>query len=234
MKLASSQDEPLESRPTTLSALLLRHADSLLADELERGLWAAGVRVTAVPSVYDAVVEGERAGAAFDYLILGVDRFGKDEFALVPFARREWPHTAIAAYHSPGFRYKASLAELMGADHILADADDIQGFLEGLSPEGPATWGPAPALTAEEAAFLAASAADRAEVIAPEAPTPPQPGAGPSAPTRTPREAPDREIKPATAPRAAAPSTGDTGEADEPVELTEDELRILLGEEEIA
>jgi hypothetical protein len=107
----------------------------------------------------------------------------------------------LVAYHSPGFEHKGELAELLGADAVVADAHDLSHLLESLAVHGLA---PRPraamALALEEEAYLAPPSAGRKAPPAPEAPVP-RPAAD-----RLPDE-PDR------------------------TRLTDEELRLLLGEE---
>lgn len=192
-------------RPTALASLLLKQPGSALAEVLDQSLRAAGARVTTAANPYEVLAEAARAEHPFRYILLGVDYFGRDDFRLLPLLRREWPEVFLVAYHSSGFEYKGELAELVGADLILADEKGLSAFLKSLSirpasARRPATGG------VQEKAYLArpARAAAGAETPAPAATEPPtakpKPPAGHDAATR----------------------------------LTEEELRLLLGEEDQA
>jgi len=199
--------EVLVVEPTALTSLLVKPGGSALAETLERSLRAAGARVTTVTNPYDVLVEVARAEGPFRHILLGVDYFGRDEFRLLPILRREWPEMVLVAYHSPGFEYKGELAELVGADLVLTGPDDISRFLEALSPASPAT---------ERSA-----APRRAE-----------------APHKVSAEAffakPSGRADTTTAPKPPAPQTADAAKpkGEEPIRLTEEELRVLLGEED--
>ncbi len=243
-------------------ALLVRQQGSRLAEVLEQSLGAAGVRVTAVASPYEAILEADRTDRHFRYLIVGVDHFGRDEYRLLPMARREWPETTVVAYHSPGFEYKGRLAELVGADVVVAGLDDISSLLEQLaSPPEHAEMRPAerpePAPEEAEPARPAAGIA-----TAPEPTETPEPGAeppsdeeagapGPEAETPPPSAEPSAAAAPAEpVPRAAqdhseAPAENPPDVEAEPpppataasphlphVEITDEELRLLLAEDD--
>lgn len=247
--------------------LLLNQEGSPLAEMLLRSLRAAGIGAIVVDNVYDVVIEAERADGGFDAIVLGVDHFGSDELRLVPLARRRWPDTIIAAYHSDGFGYKGRLAEMVGADRVLSGLDGISDLLEELLPTGGSTAVtvapdpfdeveepepdrqsvPAPppepdtnSETADESAPRAESPAEAEEAedsgpaeATSESPGPDvaakgivaQPGEG--LPAETPTE-PQRSTP------SEDPDPSDTPDADEPVqiELTEEELKLLLAEDD--
>ena len=229
-------------------SLILRQQNSLLSNLLEQGLMAAGMRVVQVSTAYDVVVEAERASTPFRHVILGVDYFGREEFRLLPLIRREWPSTVVAAYHSPGFEHKGLLSELMGADVVLSGPDDVARFLETLapSPKEPAAQAPpapsrphvpapAPRVSAHTEALLAAAApsfdADLDEALAQDAIARREPSR---------RSEPDLGTGPANGtaqvggmrPREAAPTPAAGHDTEPAVELTEEELRLLLGQED--
>ncbi len=239
----------MQEAPTT--ALLVRQPGSSLADVLEKSLGAAGVRTTVVATPYEAILEADRSPHGYRFLILGVDHFGRDQYRLVPMARREWPDTTVVAYHSPGFGYKGRLAELVGADMILTGLDGVSSLLEGLAPHepgprservqpGPAAREPAapeppasappepePPATETAASDSAAdpsSVAQRAEADAASDTRPPKKArktrqAEPAA--EEPPE-PAEQVEPAATDQTSLPS----------VELTDEELRLLLAEDE--
>jgi hypothetical protein len=225
-------------------ALLVKEPGSALAEVIEQSLGAAGVRVTSVATPYEALVEVERAehatakptggaGVAIGdrlsppgeagplrIVILGVDHFGREEFRLLPLVRRQWPDLTLVAYHSPGFEYKGRLAELVGADFAIGNLDGVSCLLEGLPPaaaRGEARPVP-PAAEAKKTPGVVSpkgpegapqkrhleSFSHRADTAGPV--PPPAPAAQPPSP----RQAPDRE------------------------DLTEEELRLLLSEEDQA
>ena len=192
-------------RPTLLASLLLKQPGSALAEVLDQSLRAAGARVTTAANPYEVLAEAARAEHPFRYILLGVDYFGRDDFRLLPLLRREWPEAFLVAYHSSGFEYKGELAELVGADLILADEKGLSAFLKSLSIRPASARRPATGDVAVEA-YLARPA--RAPAGA-ETPAP----AAPESPTAKPRPAPDQDAA---------------------TRLTEEELRLLLGEEDPA
>lgn len=246
---------------TDRQALLLKQPGSCLGDLLAQGLAAAGVSVTVASTPYDLVVEAERAAGTFSHIVVPVDYFGRDEFRLFPLVRREWPDTVLAAYHSPGFEHKGLLADLVGADFVLSGDADVSRFIEALcarpaSPRPPAPARPArveappekaapqvvpppagpvapaapepPADRVETAVFAASlraalahstQEADAGEAAASSPPVPPPP---PVAAARQPGAT--RERPPRPTPHAA--------DAEPVVELTDEELRMLLRQED--
>jgi len=200
-------------RPTLLASLLLKQPGSALAEVLERSLRAAGARVTTAATVYEVLAEAVRAEPPFRYILVGVDYFGRDDFRLLPLVRREWPEAFLVAYHSPGFQYKGELAELVGADLVLADEKGLAAFLDGLSARPSSARRPATRDAAVEA-YLArpARAPAGAETLAPSEVEGPAP--------------------PATEPPTAKPKP--PADQDAATRLTEEELRLLLGEEDQA
>jgi hypothetical protein len=200
-------------KPSGSRALLVKQPGSALAEVIEQSLGAAGVRVTAAATPYDALVEAHR-GPPFRYLIVGVDHFGRDEFHLLPLARRQWPDATLVAYHSPGFEYKGQLAELVGADLIIGNLDGVSALLEGLGQCPEPAAGPEPA---------------GVRPAAPEGPlAAPLAGARPSKTAEAPADlsgaARRAKPEPSATPRAASDRD----------DLTEEELRLLLSEEEPA
>ena len=220
---------------------------------LDQGLRAAGLRVAVVPTVFDAVAEAQRAGGALEYLIVGVDYFGPAEFRLFPLVRREWPGATLVACHSPGFEYKGRVAELVGADMVLCGIEEIARFIESQAPAQPAAAPPTP--TTVQPPHEAAGKETPAPPLAPVEDARVQTGEGqlaaapPSlyllgAKSRS-APAPEASRPPATPahppqPVAALPAepfdAEDTvqGEVIGTIELTEEELRLLLGEDEKA
>jgi len=199
-------------RPTSLASLLLKQPGSALAEVLHQSLRAAGARVTTAANPYEVLAEAARAEHPFRYILLGVDYFGRDDFRLLPLLRREWPEAFLVAYHSSGFEYKGELAELVGADLVLTDEKGLSAFLKSLSirlAQSSRLWRPASARRPATGgvaveAYLARPA--RAPAGA-ETPAP----AAPESPTTKPRPAPDQDAA---------------------TRLTEEELRLLLGEED--
>ena len=192
-------------RPTLLASLLLKQPGSALAEVLHQSLRAAGARVTTAANPYEVLAEAARAEHPFRYILVGVDYFGRDDFRLLPLVRREWPEAFLVAYHSPGFEYKGELAELVGADLVLADEKGLAAFLKSLSirpasARRPATGG------VQAKAYLARPARAAAER------TPP-------------KKVPDTFFS------EKVPDTI-SGVQDAATRLTEEELRLLLGEED--
>ncbi len=248
--------------PTTAAAtLLVRPAPSALADAVHRGFLAAGFPVMILPTVYEAVAEAARSPVPIRHFIVGVDAFGDQEFRLFPLVRREWPGAMIVAYHSPDFAHKGRLAELVGADVVLDTAESVISFAESLAPAAPSAAAPlaeppaekVPAATASPEPASPAAAALPAETSAdkPPAAAPAKSGAealaalaavvtqifpaGPYVAASGPAAASTPPQTPAAG-QPPAGTTGDTfvggGEVVGTIELTEEELRLLLGEEE--
>ena len=198
------------NRPTSAGVpvvLFVKAGRSALAEMLHQSLLAAGLPMMVVPTAYDVVAEAQRRGGGVRWLVVGVDYFGPNEYRLLPLVKREWPETVIVAYHSPGFEHKGRLAELVGADVMLSSPEGAAHFMDALAPDGPAT-------AAEVLVAAGVSTEERAEAA--------------------------QETKPAAlepARRGGAAATEDDRaerEAPETVELTEDELRLLLSDEEEA
>jgi hypothetical protein len=311
MNTPATARESLRMKATAAVSLLVKPAGpataspgpagSAMGEALHRGLLAAGMRVAVVPTVFDAVVEAERiagprvrttsgTSGGLRHLIVGIDYFGQQEFRLFPLVRREWPETLLVAYHSPGLDYKGRLAELLGADAVLATLEDVARFAEGLASSGTAevpasakatAGGPPAPLAPEPAPSVSASSVPGMRVpLAACPPVPPEQHTGGQAasgtPVRTDTCAPDIQppaaAAPANKPGVAAPAKsaaealaalaaviaessptgpyvtsvagqppgapGDNflegGEVVGTIELTEEELRLLLGEEDEA
>jgi hypothetical protein len=184
---------PLEDvHPVTangLTSFFVQQAGSAAGEALLNGLRAAGFRVITVRTVWDVVVEIERAGGA-RFLISGIDSFGRDEFRLFPLVRREWPETVIVAYLNPGFEHLGHIAELVGADVVLASLRDVSAFINSLAP-GPPQEVPKPAPAAPPSAPaapdkapepVAAKPSPAPAHASPVAPPPPRPSEPPAAP----------------------------------------------------
>ena len=196
-------------KPTALTSLLVKQRGSARAELIDQSLRAAGARVTAVDNPYEAIAEAARAQTAFRYIVLGVDYFGRDEFRILPLLHREQPETTLVAYHSPGFRYKGELSELVGADLVLADSDDVSRFLESFSARPARPEAPPVATTA------------------PEREAPVEPKACLANPMLTPDSA-DSQAEPKVQNITDEPTRIDGSGRQT---LTEEELRVLLGEE---
>jgi len=202
--------------------LLVKQAGSATADALARGFRAAGLPPVVLATPYDSVTEAARRDAPVGYLVVGVDYFDAEAFRLLPLFRREWPTTTIVAYHSPGFEHKGSLAGLVGADVVLSRPDELLDFLAALSrPAEPAVAPPQPKRQAapSEPSPLEQETAPREAL--PSEPRPPVEEEAPSA-IPTPDETNNLGGEEALAGRRV-PGT---------VELTDEELRILLGEDD--
>ena len=222
----------LENGPTVNAnapmTLLVKQAGSATAEALERGLRAAGVTLRVLASPYDTVTEAARRGAGVQHLVVGVDFFDAETFRLVPLFRREWPRTTIVAYHSPGFEHKGRIAGLVGADVVLSRPEELLDFLRTLSR---------PAEPAAETRSQAGPAAEAPEAPPPaRSPLPEQEAAPSEVPPPEPETAAQDKTPPA--PAAAEIENLDGGEERargrvlDTVELTDDELRILLGEDD--
>jgi len=198
-------------RPTSLASLLLKQPGSALAEVLDQSLRDAGARVTTAANPYEVLAEAARAEHPFRYILVGVDYFGRDDFRLLPLVRREWPEAFLVAYHSPGFEYKGELAELVGADLVLADEKGISAFLESLSMRPVSARRAVPG-SVQAKAYLAWPARTVAEA---EKPAPSEVKGSAQAAT----ESPTAKPPPAPAQDAAT-------------RLTEEELRLLLEEED--
>jgi len=220
---------------------------------LVQGLRAAGLRVAVVPTVFDAVAEAQRAGGALEYLIVGVDYFGPSEFRLFPLVRREWPGATLVACHSPGFAYKGRVAELVGADVVLCGLEEISRFIESLAPAQAAAAPPTPATV--QPPHEAARKEAPAPPLAPVEEARVQTGEGPLAAAPPSLYLLGAKSRSAPAPKASRPPATPAappqpvaalpaepldaedmvqGEVIGTVELTEEELRLLLGEDEKA
>lgn len=212
--------------------MLVKNA-SAGADLLHDGLRAAGVHVTVVATVFDLPAEMERAGGV-PYLVLGVDYFGREEFRLLPMVRREWPRTVIVAYHGPGFEHQGRVAELVGADVVLGSPADVSRFVTGLA--GPLGAADASSAAGERAAAPASAAGPEPEPAAPNAPD------GPAAPAEASRPKPPappagNNLKQGALPLPDGPADDTTPaepDAAGTIKVTEEELRLLLGEDEEA
>ena len=285
---------PLEDvHPVTangVTSFFVQQAGSAAGEALLNGLRAAGFRVVTVRTVWDVVVEIERAGGA-RFLVSGIDSFGRDEFRLFPLVRREWPETVIVAYLNPGFEHLGHIAELVGADVVLASLRDVSAFINSLAPgqpqevpePAPAAPPPAPATPEKAPEPVAAKPFPAPADASPVAPPPSWPSESPAAPEAeeaAPCRSPILEALAQTAaktppPKAAEPPARRTSALDalvaavaelspaarksnlrapsvqaQPpdipppaqeavdrgnagtIEVTEEELRILLGEDE--
>ena len=189
-------------RPTALRSLLLKVRGSVLAETVDQSLRAAGARVTTADSPCRLLAEVARAEDPFRHILLGVDWFSHDEFRLFALLRREWPQTVLIAYHSPGFGYKGELAELVGADVVLSDSGDVSRFLESLAA-------PARAVRPQPPQTLEVEAEAYLAQSAAERPAAPQPASP-----------------------APEPSVEAIFEEADRTRLTDEELRLLLGEED--
>jgi hypothetical protein len=172
-----------------LTSFFVQQAGSAAGEALLNGLRAAGFRVVTVRTVWDVVVEIERAGGA-RFLVAGIDSFGRDEFRLFPLVRREWPETVIVAYLNPGFEHLGHIAELVGADVVLASLRDISAFINSLAPgppqevpkPEPATPPPAPTAPDKAPEPVAAKPFPAPANASPVAPPPSRPSESPAAP----------------------------------------------------
>ena len=274
--LAACEDRCVVKTTGSVS-LLVKQTGSAAAEALHQGLRAAGLRVIVVPTAYDAAAEADRVADIIRYLIVGVDYFGPGEFRLMPLVRREWPEILIVAYHSPGFEYKGRVAELVGADVILATPEDVLRFVESLvpsvappsgnrapvpprpplpplvrptprrpeprvevPPSPPHVSVPEPAPTDAASAETAAASVRQPPAAPAAAPSPPTQVRQYLATTSNQEAAPETEAQPQT--EAQEPADGiDNLDGDEEltqgnvlgtIELTAEELGILLGEDE--
>jgi hypothetical protein len=204
-------------------AILVKQRGSAMADLLEQSLGAAGVRIMAVETAYEAIVEAERSAAPYRYIILGVDHFGREEFRLIPVVRREWPQATLVAYHSPGFEYKGALADLVGADLVLAGLDGISVLLEDLGQKSP------PAAPVPEPEAEASTPGDERS----ESPGPPPPAPHKVAPAPGQALTPGDERSESPGQRSESPGRESPGQPPPArVELSAEELRLLLAEED--
>jgi CheY-like chemotaxis protein len=194
---------------------LLKQPGATLAEVLDQSLRAAGARVTTATNPYEVLAEAARAEHPFRYILLGVDYFGRDDFRLLPLLRREWPEAFLVAYHSSGFEYKGELAELVGADLVLADEKGLAAFLDSLSARPASARQPATGGVAVKA-YLA---------------RPARTAAGAETPAQAATEcAPPKKVPDTVFPEKVPDTV--LGGQDAATRLTEDELRLLLGEED--
>ena len=230
------------------------------------------------PSPFDAVTEAARSADAIQYLFVGVDYFGPEQFRLFPLFRREWPQTQLVAYHSNGFEHKGHIARLVGADVLLAMPGGVASFLETLptNPPVPASADvpppaaesqapiapPLPAPQARESGPTATASRRRptvsavphacvsntkrpADVPSMDAPLPPRPDPQEPSPAGSDSAAPPAPAppshEPVPAPATLTPQGIENLDGDDElergrvlgtVELTDEELRVLLGEDD--
>jgi hypothetical protein len=244
------------------ATLLVKQAGSEMAHALERGLRATGLPLTVLANPYDAVTEAATGDAPVEYLVVGVDFFDAEAFRLIPLFRREWPDTTVVAYHSPGFEHKGRIAQLVGADVVVSRPAQLLDLLATLSRQTPPTAAPRPAAARAGDAPAPSAAPSQtpsrdAAAEPPPAPRPPEPSRAPE-PAEAPRatvppppveERGPREHSPTpaeakqTEPASPAPALDETENLDHDeelsqgrvigtIELTDEELRILLGEDE--
>lgn len=251
MAVLAAREEVSDVKPIASVSVLVKQAGSAVAEALHQGLRDTGFKVIAAPTAYDVVVEAERAAGAVEYVLLGVDHFGPGEFRLIPLVRREWPETLLVAYHSPGFEHKGRIAELVGADTVLSTADDVSRFLaplasrNGAQPAVPAPSSPPPAPAARpeptEPASDTAPPGRAGEPQAARAAAPPTPPLVESylASVRKAEKTPEPQHE--SHPETEQPTDAlENLDGDEEltrakilgtIELTDQELRTLLGEE---
>ena len=241
--------------------LLVAPTGSPMGEALRQRLRAAGAHLIEAPTVFDAVIEAERAAGAISHLIVGVDWFGQQEFRLFPLLRREWPRILIVAWHSPGFDYKGRLAELIGADVVLGSIEDVSQFAKDLSESSPVPAAPAPPAAPEPPSKVVlpepqvSRAADVSQSIAVlrKPVRPAEPKAKPpydlaalkaaviEEPVPVAESKPEPSPLPPPSPLAPAALETDLAPGDEllegevvgTIELTEEELHLLLGEGEV-
>ena len=249
MAVLAAREEVSDVKPIASVSVLVKQAGSAVAEALHQGLRDTGFQVIAVPTAYDVVVEAERAAGAVEHVLLGVDHFGPGEFRLIPLVRREWPETLLVAYHSPGFEHKGRIAELVGADTVLSTADDVSRFLAPLAPRNgaqpavPAPTSPPPAPAAKPEATEPASdtvppgPAGEPQAASAAAPPPLVESYLASARKAEKTPAPQHESHPETQQPADDVENLDGDEELTgakilgTIELTDEELRTLLGEE---
>jgi len=230
--------------------LLVKQAGSATAETLARRLRAAGLTLVVVKTPYDAVTEAARLGTPVQYLVVGVDFFDAEAFRLVPLFRREWPTTTLVAYHSPGFEHKGGIARLVGADVVLSRPEELQDFLDAVSRPAEPAAAPRPIEASPTPSQQRPARAAATETPPAEAPPRPEREAAPTGPVpreqaSATRRTPPTETGPAAQDRPlpvpAAEEDIENLDGDEAlegrrilgtVELTDEELRILLGEEE--
>ncbi len=241
--MLAAREEVSDVKTIASVSVLMKQDGSAVAEALHQGLRDTGFKVIAVPTAYDVVLEVERAAGAVEHVLVGIDRFGPGEFRLIPLVRREWPETLLVAYHSPGFEHKGRIAELVGADTVLSTADDVSRFLAPLVPRnGAQSAVPSPPPPAPPRAAPPAAPPDVAgEPQAASTAAPPTPPLLESylASARKAEKAPEPQHE--SPPETQQPADdvenldGDEeltrGKILGTIELTDEELRTLLGEE---
>jgi hypothetical protein len=236
-------------------SIILRPAGPA-GEALDQALRAAGFCVRPVSTVFDIVAEAQRAGKSLRHIFVDVDYWGPGEFRLLPLVRREWPATTIVACYSQGFAYKGRVAELVGADAVLSGAEELVQFVESLtppalsaappeSPPEPQQQSPQPAAVARASVRLRIESPPVAAAASPvtepaDMPPPPAPEAGrpPASPLQSipimPPQAPPQPQHAESEVADAADDDDVAGEVIGTIELTDEELRLLLGEDEEA
>lgn len=237
-------------------SLILR-PEGPAGEALDQALRAAGFCVQTVSTVFDIVAEAQRAGESLRHIFVDVDYWGPGEFRLLPLVRREWPGTTIVACYSEGFAYKGRVAEMVGADAVLSGVEALLQFVESLTPPAesaaPPEPPPAPVARVYVRPHRDAPPAAAAPVAEP-ADLPPSPAPEAGRPSASPLQS--IPFMQAQAPLAATASSagqaataqsqftdsevadavddgeGVDGEVIGTIELTDEELRLLLGEDD--
>ncbi|MBN2582122.1 MAG: hypothetical protein JXL80_03575 [Planctomycetes bacterium] len=194
-----------------------------VCDPLAVKLGDLGCAVTRTEDVYHAVVTLARDHARFAVAIVAVDFLNRDELRLFPMAKRRWPALRLVAVSRPAFAYKASIAELAGADLVITDIEAVAPLVEtlGLSTsrarELPPRETEAPSPPREAARPAPAPAVSMPPRDAPQSLTLPTAGRSPT----TVAAPPGASSPPVASPRppAEAPAPHETDEEDDGMEI---------------
>jgi len=207
--------------PAVLVAHPANHAVALAVAERLR---ARGVAVVSAANVYEAAVELARRPERFAAVVLAADFFNREELRFFSMAGRRWPAVRSAAVARPAFAYKASMADLAGADAVCADparAGHLVAAL-GIAPETvaePAAPTPRETVSPEPSPRLES-------LVAPLVPASTEP-----APDALPQRVDESEAGDAGAPPKAGPSAPERKPPAPPRRATTAPLDILTQEE---
>jgi len=131
-----SRPKPPEKPPADPSAgpavLVVCPPPHPVCDPLADKLGKLGCSMARVNDVYAATVLLACGDGRFAAVVVAVDFLNRDEFRLLPMAKRRWPHVPLVAVSRPAFAYKAAVADLAGADLVMTDADADDLLLERL------------------------------------------------------------------------------------------------------
>jgi len=111
-----------------LKCLFIQQCASDLGRRLLDELRGADGRIALVRSPHEALARMVRSREGFDALFVGVDYFGKEDYRLFTWVKRQWPDVAVVTYASEGFRHKCTVAEMLGADARCNKLEDLEAL----------------------------------------------------------------------------------------------------------